>query len=68
VESSSQLLCKELLGTVYGTLELGFLQHGDRKVPTAKLIGFIGHPKSMQVPEGKGHLGRHFPSVTVVGN
>jgi hypothetical protein len=39
---------------VYGTLELGFLQHGDRKVPTGKLIGFIGYPKSMQVPEGKG--------------
>ncbi len=59
---------KELLGIVYGTLELGFLQHGDRKVPTGKLIGFIGHPKSMRVPEGKGHLGRRVPPVIVVGN
>jgi hypothetical protein len=38
------------LGIVYGSLELGFLQYGDRKVPTGKVIGFIGHPKSMRVP------------------
>jgi hypothetical protein len=41
---------KELLGIVYDSLELGFLQYGDRKIPTGKLIGFIGHPKSMGVP------------------
>jgi hypothetical protein len=41
---------KELLGIVYGSLELGFLQYGDRKVPTGKVIGFIGDPKSMRVP------------------
>lgn len=43
-------LVKELLGIVYGSLELGFLQYGHRKVPTGKVIGFIGDPKSMRVP------------------
>jgi hypothetical protein len=50
INGMGEIVMWNLLGIVYGSLELGFLQYGDRKVPTGKLIGFIGHPKSMGVP------------------